>query len=146
MHSKRKNFEIFVLRPLHILSTIAGLVFIIKMMWLWAIGSFLALFYISSIGAGLHPMQSFHDLLKGPLTNPKAKEESKFFRESDQRLLVSVACTKVGILIGVYVGFVLKSAGYSWWLLVITSCFIAIILGVSLKVIFGAYPRSDLPR
>lgn len=132
-----KKFELFILRPLHILFLICSVLALVKGMWLFLIGCVFDLFYLGIIGSNLHPLQSFSDLVKGPLKNPVAVVESEVFSDTEKKILVGHACTRVGILIGISFSF-LGWALFSWrWYLSIL-CFypIMIISGGILKFFF----------
>ena len=131
-----RNFDRFVLTPIFWLFTIAALAFLIGFHWLWLAGAVFGGFYTGTIGAKMHPKQSFSDLAGGPVTGPAAAREEAALTEFQQRLLLGHACTRVGILLGVTTGVVLWGAGFRWYLAFILGLVSLLFAGGMLKFLF----------
>lgn len=132
-----RNFDRFMLTPLFWLFIISSVAFLIGFHWQWLAGTVVCSIYTSIIGAKLHPKQSFSDLASGSVSSPAAAKEEANLSELEQRLLVSHACTNVGILVGIITGVVLwQIAGWRWY----SSCavgFVCLIFsGAILKLLF----------
>jgi hypothetical protein len=138
MHPSIRNFDRLVLTPIFWLSNIAALICGIKGWWLWLAGAVLTSFCVGIVGAKIHPRQSFSDLTRGPLKNPKAKEEDAIPLE-EQKILVSHACTSVGILVGMIVLVLLWSlASWRWYASIPVALLSTLFSGALLKVAFKA--------
>ena len=75
-------------------------IFLFQARWWWLGATVLGVLYLGAIGAKLHPLQSASDLAEGPLGGPAARAESEALPPEVKRLLVSRACTKVAIRVG----------------------------------------------
>lgn len=131
-----RNFDRCVLTPIFWLFNLAALAFGVTAHWWWLAGAVVGSFYSGIIGAKIHPKQSFSDLTRGSVTGAAADKEDAILTEVEQRLLVSHACTHVGILLGVTSGGVLWAAGLSWHVAVIVGFVCLLFSGAILKVLF----------
>ena len=133
-----RRFEIYILRPLHILFIGSALVFLFNGMWILLVGCLICLFFLGIIGSKLHPSQSASDLALGPLNNPVAKKELEHLSDETKRMLIGFACTKTALLVGFATGLVLWG-GLSWhWYYALLVAWISILFfGGFLKTIFN---------
>jgi hypothetical protein len=125
-----------VLTPIFWLFNIAALVSGLTAHWWWLAGAVVGSFYSGVIGAKIHPKQSFSNLIRGPVLRAAADREEASLTELEHRLLVSPACTHVGILLGATTGVVLWAAGLSWYAAGIVGFVCSGFSAVILKVLF----------
>ena len=136
---KVRSFEVRVLRPLQLLFAALTILLLLRAVWLWAAASGLAVFYIGTIGARLHPLQTTADLMRGPLNNPSAISEANTLPEAVKRILVSHACTRVAILLTLTFAIVLwRGAGLEWYFVAVAAWPILLLTGALLKLAFKA--------
>ena len=131
-----RNFDRCVLTPIFWLFNIAAVAFGVTAHWWWLVGAVVGSFYSGIIGAKIHPKQSFSDLSRGSVTGAAADREAASLTDVEQHLLVSHACTHVGILLGVTSGGVLWAAGLSWYVAAIVGFVCLLFSGAILKVLF----------
>ena len=132
-----KRFEILILRPIYIVFLISVVVFLFKGMWWWLAGCVGGMFYLGIVGSKLHPFQSASELANGPTEGPAAQIESELLPPEVKQMLVSHACTKVGILAGITSGVVLWAAlGWRWYFARLVVWFILLLTGALLKLAF----------
>jgi hypothetical protein len=132
-----RHFDRFILKPIFWLFSVAAVAFLIGFHWWCLAGAVLGSFYTGIIGAKLHPRQSFSDLATGSLTEPAATKEEVSLSALEQRLLVSHACTRVGILVGVTLGIILWSViGWRWYFASIVGFVCLMFSGAILKLLF----------
>jgi len=138
MVNQLKRFEIIILRPLQIIFLISAVVFLFKSMWWWLAGFVVCVFYLGIVGSKLHPLQSAFDLAQSPIEGPAARNESELLPPEVKQMLVSHACTKVGILVGIISGLVSwMFLDWHWYFAFLVGCFILVIVGALLKLQFG---------
>jgi hypothetical protein len=134
-----RSFELFVLRPCSVLLLLSAVIFIVKGMWFLLGGSILGLFYLGIIGSKLHPLQSASGLAQGPTRSIGALAEAEALSSETQELLVSHACTRVGLLFGVSVGVLSwVLLGWSWYFALTFGFMTSLFIGAGLKVTFKA--------
>jgi hypothetical protein len=132
-----RHFDRFVLKPLHLIFIAAAVAFLIGRLWPWLAGAVFGSFYLGVIGAKLHPHQSFSDLASGPTTSPAALKEEVSLTPLEHRALLGRACTRVGILVGVFVGIVLYGMmGWRWYFASMIGFMSMLLSGALLKVTF----------
>ena len=137
MADKIRRFEVFILRPLQIAFLVSAVVLLLKTLWLGLVGCVLCSFYLGIIGSKLHPLQSASELAKGPLEGRAARIESELLPAGVKQMLVSHACTRVGILIGLSTAIILWSAfGWRWYFALLVAFVSMILVGAILKVAF----------
>lgn len=128
-----------VLRPLHVLSVVLAMVFLIKGLWLYLMASVAALFCLGIIGSKLHPFQSAEELAQGPIEGHAARLEAQQLTQQDEHTLIGPACTRVGILIGFFVGVVLwMGFRLHWYFALGIACVVMLFAGAILKLAFRA--------
>jgi hypothetical protein len=143
LHNLAKRFEIVILRPLHIVLLISSILFLFKGAWLWLAGCALALLYLGTVGSKLHPFQSASDLAKGPLMGSAARIESELLPSDVVKMLVSQACIRVGILVGVTTGLILwRAFGYRWYLAFPVAWVIVVLTSALLRLAFKTEPNQ----
>lgn len=133
------QFEKLVLRPLQLVMLLAGLAFLLSGKW-WLLAACVAgIFYLGSIGAKLHPLQSVADLAQGPTGGPAARAEAAALPPAVKLRLVSHACTRVGLLLGIAAGVTAWAGfGLAWYVYVPVALITCIIMGAALKLAFKA--------
>ncbi len=137
MTNRARYFEMYILRPIFVVSFIFGVCFLFKGMWLWFGGCLLALFYLGIVGSGLHPMQSASDLAKGSLEGAQARIEAGLIPQEVEKVLVGYACTRIGILLGVTIGIILWGwFNWRWYFVILLAWVCAVVVGSLLKVGF----------
>jgi hypothetical protein len=139
-----RAFEIRVIRPWGLMTILATLLAAIARHWWSTSAGVVALFAFGMIGASLHPMQSFDDLVEGPLEGQVARIEQRGTSDEIQRLLVSRACTYLAVLLGgmfVWTGFAILNG--RWFVILPGAYALAALIGRLLKSKFVlAPPRS----
>ncbi|HXG35291.1 MAG TPA: hypothetical protein VNJ11_18145 [Bryobacteraceae bacterium] len=109
------QFERGILAPLQALLVVCAVAFLAEGMWVWLAFSVAGLFYLGTICARLHPLQSARDLAAGPWSNPVARLEQRLLPAPVQRELLRKACGRVGILAGSAAGLItLFGLHWSW--------------------------------
>ncbi|HAO77577.1 MAG TPA: hypothetical protein DCQ92_01135 [Verrucomicrobia subdivision 3 bacterium] len=132
-----RNFDRFVLTPIFWSFNIAAVVFLIGFHWWWLASAILGSFYTGIIGQMVHPKQTVSDLTQGSVTGAAATREEIGLSELQHRVLVSQACTHVGILSGVTIGIVLGTVlGWRWYFAAIVGFICLVFIGAILKVLF----------
>ena len=91
-----RNFDRFVLRPLHLIFIAAAIALLIGRFWLLLAGAVFGIFHMGTIGAKLHPHQSFSDLASGPTTSSAAAKEEASLTPVEQRLLIDSTTLPIG--------------------------------------------------
>ncbi len=143
---KIKKFEVFILRPIQLTLISSAIAFAINRLWFLLVANIIGLFYLGIIGSKIHPLQSAFDLVKGPLTNPAAKKEARAIPSDLSNILVSHACTRVGILLGFGTGIISFSIyRKSWLLCVIFGAVVTVAMVLFLKLIFD-YPIERIRK
>jgi len=132
-----RRFEVAILRPAQLLILAAGTVTALRGRWWWVVGCVLGLLYLGVVGSKLHPLQTASDLAQGPLEGPVAAAESAVLTQDDKRRLVDQACTRIGILAGAVLFFVLFGL-FRWrWYWAVPAAWVAVMLsGAVLKLVF----------
>lgn len=133
------RFEVTVLRPAQILIAIAAIALAARFSWWWIAGGIVALLYLGAIGSRLHTLQTAAELAEGPANGPAARVEANQLPPAVQTVLVGAASTRLGILAGCATFSVAWLALGTPWYLALGGAWIAsLLLGVILKLTFGA--------
>lgn len=132
-----KRFERIIVRPIWVITVAVGLVELFRGSW-WAFGGCcIGVLLINGLGSGLHPLQTSHELSQGPLMGPGAIREAAILTPADQLVLVSQACTKIAILVGIALLVVLwPISNWHWYWAVLAAWFGCVIVGGGLKFAF----------
>jgi hypothetical protein len=132
-----RNFDRYVLTPIFWAFNIAAVVFLVGFHWWWLAGAIVGSFYSGLIGQKIHPRQTVSDLSQGSVTGAAATREEISLSDLEHRVLVSQACTHVGILSGVTIGIVLGVVlGWHWYFAAIVGFICLVFIGAILKVLF----------
>jgi hypothetical protein len=133
-----------VVRPIWVITIAVAVVELFRGSW-WALGGCcIGVLLINGVGSGLHPLQSSHDLSQGPLNGPGAIREAAILTTADQLVLVSQACTKFAILVGITLIVVfLAIAHWHWYWAVLAAWFGCVIVGGGLKFAFHHHMKPD---
>ncbi len=145
MTDQYKRFENIILRPLQIIIfLLSAIIFLVKGMWWWLAGGIVALFYLGIIGSKLHPLQSSSNLAEGPTTNPGSQIESELLPQEVKQMLVGHACTRVGILIGVFAGIASWAfLAWHWYFAFLFALLAMLFSGAILKLLFKTIQVSE---
>jgi len=134
-----KRFEMFVLRPIWVVTLVVGVVSLFRESWWCLIGCALGLLCIALVGQALHPLQTGHELSQGPLEGQGAIREATMLIQEDQLALVREACTRVGILISFALFVVLLMvAHWHWYWAALLTFFGSANIVALLRVVFCA--------
>ncbi len=137
------QFERGILAPLQALLVVCAVAFLAEGMWLWLAFSAAGLFYLGTIGARLHPLQSARDLAAGPWSNPVARLEQRLLAGPVQRALLRKACARVGILAGSGAGLItLFGLHWSWLPAAVLAAGVAYGGGAILAWLFCGVPAT----
>ena len=130
-------FERRVLRPLQFLLLTLIIFSGIEQDWWWIGGAIVALFYLGTIGAKLHPRQTASNLAKGPLGGAAAQREAASLSATEKTQLVGHASTRVSLLIGIY-GFAATYGplGLRWYWCAAIAWVTLLLMGSVLKLAF----------
>jgi hypothetical protein len=145
MHlNTRKQFELFVIRPVFLLLLGLAIIAGCTSHWWFSVVCAFAWAFVGAIGSSLHPLQTARDLSNGPMTNPVAALEDTLLPDSLSRFPVSISCTKVGMLLGAVGGcFAASFLNFRWYWAIAVGCYSAILIGGVLKWIFVLRPISN---
>jgi hypothetical protein len=138
-----KRFEIIVLRPIQIILLALTVLGLIKQLWLLAIASAVGILYVGIIGSKLHPLQNARELMDGPIEGQAAKAEAAILPLETKRLLISHACTRVGLLLGSAAAiFSWHYFSFKWYISIFVGIICIFLLGALLKIVFKTLPST----
>jgi hypothetical protein len=141
------SFERLILRPLHVGLLIALGLAAVSRHWVSAAGALLAVLYLGTIGAKLHPLQTFSHLASGPTTNPVAALEEEVLSEAEQYHLLGRGCIKLGLCLSWMAFFIARELGWRWYMSVIPSFAVGYGVVALVVAVFGTgRRRSDVKR
>jgi MFS family permease len=132
-----RRFEVFVLRPLNVLTGVAAVVLLVEHRWVLGALCVAGSFYVGLVGASLHPLQSARQLARGSIDTPAATLEAELLPSEVKNQLVDRACTWVGLFLGLATaGLLYAGLSWRWYAVFPVAAFCVMVSGACLKLIF----------
>jgi hypothetical protein len=140
----RTRIRLVILGPMSLLFTVATLGGLICGHWMLAAIFGVEDFTLCAIGAGLHPLMTWRDLLLG-FRSVNARAEALSLTAQMKYSLVDRACTQLGFLILIDAVALALRAGWKWYAAAGIGYIISGMSGGLLKFVFGS-TASNLPQ